>query len=66
MKNYEIENLLKTSKSNLVLDCCGNHAHTAVAGCMAGDPRDVAVVALAESLLNEREVLRKMTDRFQG
>lgn len=64
MMNAEIQTLLETSRQALRIACAGSHAHTGRAGCLTGDPKDVAIVQLCETLLDERNVIQQLAQRI--
>lgn len=58
MNDKQLEETFQTVKKRVKVSCDENHAHSALEGCLHGDPRDVLICALIETLQRDREAVR--------
>jgi len=55
----EVLQVWTAARSRLSLCCSERHAHSAASGCFMGDPKDVDICKLGDSLLGERRKVRE-------
>ena len=60
MTKKEIEEIYKQAKKDVSVHCDDYHAHTALGGCLSGDPHAINVCKLCQLLPPEGGSLRKL------
>lgn len=60
MKSREIDQIFEDSMSRVTVACDDLHSHTALKGCLRGDPRDVTICKLCEVIKKDREELARI------
>ena len=65
MTDDELAKIKKESADRVKVPCCENHVHTALEGCLGGDPLDITILKLCETLTRERRVVGDAMEKLQ-
>ena len=64
MTDEQVVEIWEAAKKSVSVSCDENHLHSARQGCLSGNKKDVVICVLAETLLDERQIIRSATKKL--